>query len=151
MGTEVCKSWALSHVHIVYMDNYLDNAYARATSLGQQHEIACAGTVNLLAYLGWLRGGKVFWLHPRRPPSDPTRRRPEPEPTKRYWSSGVPTQTCNQVGPNSRSRCDCRIRNSLWPQSWKMGHPASTIQLTQWDECILYCHKTTMGQPILPT
>jgi hypothetical protein len=28
--------------------------------LSQQHELACAGTVILLVYLGWLRGGEVF-------------------------------------------------------------------------------------------
>jgi hypothetical protein len=60
LGTEVTKSWALSHVHIAYIDKYLDKAYTAATSLSQQHQIACEGTVNLLAYLGWLRGGEVF-------------------------------------------------------------------------------------------
>jgi hypothetical protein len=28
LGMEVSKSWALSHVHIAYMDDYLDNAYS---------------------------------------------------------------------------------------------------------------------------
>jgi hypothetical protein len=60
LGTEVSKSWVLSHVHIVYMDNYLITAYEQATSLELQHELACAGSVNLLAYLGWLRGREVF-------------------------------------------------------------------------------------------
>jgi hypothetical protein len=60
LGTEVSKSWALSHVHIAYLDDYLNTAFEQATSLDQQHELACAGTVNLLAYLGWLRGGEVF-------------------------------------------------------------------------------------------
>jgi hypothetical protein len=48
------------HVHIAYMDNYLNTAFEQATSLEQQHELACAGSVNLLAYLQWLRGGEVF-------------------------------------------------------------------------------------------
>jgi hypothetical protein len=60
LGTEVSKSWALSHVHIAYIDAYLDKAYQTAGSVGQQHELACAGVVTLLAYLGWLRGGEVF-------------------------------------------------------------------------------------------
>jgi hypothetical protein len=60
LGSEVSKSWALAHVHIAYMDTYLNTAFNNATSLVQQHELACAGTVNLLAYLGWLRGGEVF-------------------------------------------------------------------------------------------
>jgi hypothetical protein len=47
--------------NIAYIADYLDSAYKIATSLGQQHEMACAGTVvNLLAYLVWLRRGKVF-------------------------------------------------------------------------------------------
>jgi hypothetical protein len=42
------------------MDDYLNTSFGKVTSLVQQHELACAGTVNLLAYLGWLRGGEVF-------------------------------------------------------------------------------------------
>jgi hypothetical protein len=50
---EDTKSWALSHIHIAYMDDYLDKAYTGTTSLSQQHELACPGTVNPLTYLGW--------------------------------------------------------------------------------------------------
>jgi hypothetical protein len=59
----------------------LDKAYRAAPSLSQQHELACAGTINLLAYLGWLRGGEVFGaseddLSITRPAEGPTRNLP---------------------------------------------------------------------------
>jgi hypothetical protein len=60
LGTDVTKSWALSHTHISYMDAYLDRSFNSCVDPIQRHELACAGTINLLAYLGWLRGGEVF-------------------------------------------------------------------------------------------
>ncbi len=60
LGTDVTKSWALSHTHISYMDAYLDRSHNSCFNLIQRHELACAGTINLLAYLGWLRGGGIF-------------------------------------------------------------------------------------------
>jgi hypothetical protein len=48
LGLEVSKSWALSHVHIAYMDEYLNTAFGQTTSLVQQHKLACAWAVNLL-------------------------------------------------------------------------------------------------------
>jgi hypothetical protein len=54
LGSKVSKSWALSHVHVAHIDKYLNTAFEQATTLAQQHEVACAGSVNLLAYLGWL-------------------------------------------------------------------------------------------------
>jgi hypothetical protein len=60
LGKEVSKSWALSHVHIAYMDNYFNDAFEQATTQELKHELACAECVNLLAYLRWLHGGKVF-------------------------------------------------------------------------------------------
>jgi hypothetical protein len=60
LGTKDSKSWALSHVHIAYIGKYLNTAFEQATSLEQHHELACTGSVNLLASLGWLRGDKVF-------------------------------------------------------------------------------------------
>ena len=60
MGTETRQSWALSHVHIAYLDHRLEEAYQRATTLEGRHEITCAGAANLMAYLGWLRSGELF-------------------------------------------------------------------------------------------
>jgi hypothetical protein len=62
MGTESKKSWALSHVHIAYIDDVLEQRYCATVDRKQQHDLACAGTINLLAYLGWLRSGEVFGL-----------------------------------------------------------------------------------------
>jgi hypothetical protein len=60
LGTEVKKSWALSHVHIAYIDSHLNKLYETALDEDSRHELACAGTVNLLAYLGWLRSMETF-------------------------------------------------------------------------------------------
>jgi hypothetical protein len=60
LGTEVKKSWALSHVHIAYMDSHLENLYNGALDADSKHELVCAGTINLLAYLGWLRSMETF-------------------------------------------------------------------------------------------
>jgi hypothetical protein len=64
MGTETQKSWALSHVHIAYMDSELHRMFATCTDPGVRHELACAGLTNLLAYLAWLRGGEIFSASP---------------------------------------------------------------------------------------
>jgi hypothetical protein len=60
LGTEVKKSWALSHVHMAYLDSHLDQLYEAALDDDSRHELACAGTVNLLSYLGWLRSTETF-------------------------------------------------------------------------------------------
>jgi hypothetical protein len=60
LGTEVKKSWALSHVHIAYIDAHLNNLYETALDDDSRHELACAGAINLLAYLGWLRSMETF-------------------------------------------------------------------------------------------
>jgi hypothetical protein len=60
LGTEVKKSWALSHVHIAYIDSHLDKLYDGALDEDSKHELACAGTINLIAYLGWLRSMENF-------------------------------------------------------------------------------------------
>jgi hypothetical protein len=60
LGTEVKKSWALAHVHIAYVDQHLQTLYAQASDPITRHELACAGAVNLLAYLGWLRSREIF-------------------------------------------------------------------------------------------
>jgi hypothetical protein len=78
MGTETKKSWALSHVHIAYMDQELGRLFLQARTTSEAHDLACAGTINLLAYLGWLRSGETFGIGPADvnliPPSEgPTR------------------------------------------------------------------------------
>jgi hypothetical protein len=60
LGTEVKKSWALSHVHIAYIDSHLNMLYETALDEDSRHELACARTVNLLAYLGWLQSMEIF-------------------------------------------------------------------------------------------
>ena len=64
IGTDVTPCWALSHVHISYIDNHLNQLYVKATSSIQKHDLACAGTINLKAYLGWLRSREVFGVDP---------------------------------------------------------------------------------------
>jgi hypothetical protein len=64
MGTETQKSWALSHVHIAFLDATLDRMFDDCTDQDARHELACAGLTNLLAYLGWLRGGEIFSAAP---------------------------------------------------------------------------------------
>jgi hypothetical protein len=64
MGTAPRASWALSHVHITYIDRRLRELYRRATTEPERHELACAGMANLSAYLGWLRGTELFSVHP---------------------------------------------------------------------------------------
>ena len=61
MGTATEKSWAISHVHVAYIDQSLERAYhAAPLNSDLQHEIAVAAFTNLIAYLGWLRGGEIF-------------------------------------------------------------------------------------------
>jgi hypothetical protein len=60
LGTASEKSWAISHVHVAYIDQALDKAYQKARTPERQHEIAVAAFTNLIAYLGWLRGGEIF-------------------------------------------------------------------------------------------
>jgi hypothetical protein len=60
LGTATEKSWAISHVHVAYIDQCLEKAFHRTTDPDSQHEIVVAALANLLAYLGWLRGGEIF-------------------------------------------------------------------------------------------
>jgi hypothetical protein len=62
MGTASKPSWALSHVHIAYIDQHLNTAFRRSSDPMDRHELAVAGSVNLWTYLGWLRGGETFGL-----------------------------------------------------------------------------------------
>jgi hypothetical protein len=59
MGTESKQSWALSHIHVAYIDQRLEEAYQRSAESGK-HELVCAGASNLMAYFGWLRSGELF-------------------------------------------------------------------------------------------
>jgi hypothetical protein len=60
MGTESKQSWALTHTHIAYIDRRLDEAYDRAVTIDDRHELACAGVANLLAYWGGYARGKCL-------------------------------------------------------------------------------------------
>jgi hypothetical protein len=62
MGTETKKSWALSHIRIAFMDQELERLFQKVGTGNEAHELACAGTINLVAYLGWLWSGEVFGL-----------------------------------------------------------------------------------------
>jgi hypothetical protein len=64
LGDHSRKSWALSHVHIAYIDSSLNTAFLSSVSAADRHDLAVAATVNLLGYLGWLRGGETFGLSP---------------------------------------------------------------------------------------
>jgi hypothetical protein len=64
MGTETQKSWALSHVHIAFIDAELSRLFNASRDPRARHELACAGLANLLAYLAWLRGGEIFGASP---------------------------------------------------------------------------------------
>jgi hypothetical protein len=60
LGAQTEQSWALSHTHIAYMNVHFHRTYNEATLHTYWHEVACAATANLLAYLGWLRGTELF-------------------------------------------------------------------------------------------
>jgi hypothetical protein len=60
IGTQTKPSWALSHIHIAYLDQRLREAYSKSTDDAYRHELACAGFANILGYLGWLRGTELF-------------------------------------------------------------------------------------------
>jgi hypothetical protein len=60
LGNNPQASWALSYVHIKYIDVHLEGAFTRATTISAQHDIAVAGCSNLFFYLGWLRGGELY-------------------------------------------------------------------------------------------
>jgi hypothetical protein len=60
LGTQTKQSWALSHIHIAYINRKLQEAYIKGKSPIYRHELACAAMANLLAYLGWLHGTELF-------------------------------------------------------------------------------------------
>jgi hypothetical protein len=67
LGTFAKKSWALSPNHIHVIDKGLRKQYSVAERSGDRaamHELACAGSVNLLAYLGWERSSDIFMTSP---------------------------------------------------------------------------------------
>ena len=64
LGTDTVPCWALSHVHIAFIDKHLEHLYQTATTELQKHNVACAGSINLSAYLGWLRLQEVFQTDP---------------------------------------------------------------------------------------
>jgi hypothetical protein len=60
LGNNPQASWALSYVHIKYLDSRLEEAFHLAASRPEQHDIVVAGCSNLFFYLGWLRGGELY-------------------------------------------------------------------------------------------
>ena len=62
MGVEVNPSMALSHVQVEYLDQALEVQWQMSRSRDQKIEVASAATVNLTAWLGWLRGSEIFSL-----------------------------------------------------------------------------------------
>jgi hypothetical protein len=59
-STATKPSWALSFIHIEYIDRRLREAYQGAKTREAKYEFSCAGFANLLDYLGWLRGTELF-------------------------------------------------------------------------------------------
>jgi hypothetical protein len=60
LGNHSKPSWALSYVHIKWIDDCLDEAWNHAPAASDRHNLVIAGFCNLMAYLGWLRGGELF-------------------------------------------------------------------------------------------
>jgi hypothetical protein len=67
MGTFAKKSWALSPNHIHMINDGLERQYATALRNNERdisHDLACAGVINLAAYLGWERSSDIFMTAP---------------------------------------------------------------------------------------
>ena len=62
MGVEVNPSMALTHAQVECLDRTLEVQWHMSTSRDQKLEVAAAGTANLVAWLGWLRGSELFSL-----------------------------------------------------------------------------------------
>jgi hypothetical protein len=60
LGSNSKPSWALSHIHIKWLNDCLDEAWHRAPTLSDRHNLAIAGFANLMFYLGWLCSGELF-------------------------------------------------------------------------------------------
>ena len=60
LGSHSKPSWALSHVHIQWLDDCLNEAWRNAPTMLDRHTISIAGFANLMFYLGWLCGGELF-------------------------------------------------------------------------------------------
>jgi hypothetical protein len=60
LGSHSKPSWALSHIHIKWIDDCLNEAWQNAPMASDRHNLAIAGFANLMFYLGWLRGGELF-------------------------------------------------------------------------------------------
>jgi hypothetical protein len=60
LGTQTKPSWAITHIHVAYLDRELRKAYDKSTLAVESHELVCAATANLMAYLGWFRGTELF-------------------------------------------------------------------------------------------
>jgi hypothetical protein len=78
LGQTSKPSWAISYVHLKWMDDKLEAGWHMAHTRHERHDFTIAATANLLAYLGWLRGGEIFEastddLEVTRPTEGPTR------------------------------------------------------------------------------
>jgi hypothetical protein len=62
MGDSSQPSWTLGHKHIAYIDGRLEIYFQSAVLDHACHELATAACANLLAWLGWLRGGELFGI-----------------------------------------------------------------------------------------
>jgi hypothetical protein len=60
LGHNPQASWALSFTHIAFLDAQLGAAFCASTDLARWHDLAIAGSSNLMFYLGWLRGGELY-------------------------------------------------------------------------------------------
>jgi hypothetical protein len=61
LGASAKKSWAISHVQVACIYQVLEQACHNAgLNPCLQHKILVAAFTNLIACLGWLRGGEIF-------------------------------------------------------------------------------------------
>lgn len=60
IGESSRKSWALQWKHVKYIDEFLESQFQEQPF--RRHDIAAAGTANVLAWMSSLRGGELFNL-----------------------------------------------------------------------------------------
>jgi hypothetical protein len=62
MGDATQPSWTLNHAHMMFLDRRFEELWNLAVDAQGRHELATAACANLIAWFGWLRGGKLFGL-----------------------------------------------------------------------------------------
>jgi hypothetical protein len=65
LGHSSKPSWALSHVHVKWLNDQFNVAWIHTQSKAEQHDIDIAAAANLLVCLGWLRGGERLLKLPK--------------------------------------------------------------------------------------